>query len=198
MSKIFIVILYIYAAWHFWAFGGRTAEVTYDNSGNVIQQIYDRDGNMIGVYDEKGVQLKDTEYNFDGYIISEKTFENGRPVKEIEYEPYIDPADTSFEPESITICEYIYIPASTEVQVVYTEIEGDLSATHSVIHYMQSADNYVQKGASSYSSSKKTGQSKVRIHSVQEFGEDYNINTTYNEDGTVAKVKDSRDEDKEK
>ena len=54
MSKIFIVILYIYAALHFFAFGGRTAEVTYDSNGNVIQQVYDRKGNMIGVYDEKG------------------------------------------------------------------------------------------------------------------------------------------------
>ena len=198
MSKIFIVFLYIYAAWHFWAFGGRTAEVTYDNSGNVIQQMYDRKGNMIGVYDEKGVKLKETEYNFDGYIIGETTYEKGRVVKDVEYEPYIDQNDTNFEPEGITICEYIYIQDSTEVQVMYTEIKGDLSDTHSVTHYMQSADNYVQKGASSVSGSKLSGNLKVRIHSVQEFGEDYEIRTTYNEDGTIEKVKDSRDKDKEK
>ena len=57
MSKIFIVILYIYAALHFFAFGGRTAEVTYDSNGNVIQQVYDRKGNMIGGEEGESVHL---------------------------------------------------------------------------------------------------------------------------------------------
>ena len=197
MSKIFLVILYIYAALHFFAFGGRTAEVTYDSNGNVIQQVYDRKGNMIGVYDEKGIQLKEIERNSDGYVVGETTYENGRVIKEVEYEPYTNPADTNYEPKNITICEYVYTPNSTEVQVVYTEVVGDLNATHSVIHYMQSADNYVQKGASSFDSGKLSGSMEVRIHSVQEFGEDYEIRTTYNEDGTVEKVKDSREKDKE-
>lgn len=196
MAKIFLVILYIYTAWHIFAFSGQTAEVTVDEGGKVIQQLYDRHGNMTGIYDIKGEKLKETEYTFDGDIISETTYENGRVVKETEYEPCLKPEDTTFIPEEVETFEYIYTPGSTEVQVVLSITQYGITATDSIVYNMQSEDNYVRRGAFSSWGSETLKEFNVQLHSVTEVGPDYEIKAEYNSDGTVE-ISDSRDKEKE-
>ena len=177
------------------ALGGRTAEVTYDNSGNVIQQEYDRSGNMIGVYDEKGVQLKETEYNSDGHITAEKIYENGRLVKEAEYEPYMINDGGSFVAEHTEMFEFRYAPDSTEVEIVLSITDGELTATDSVVYHMQSPDNYITRGSYGSSGSEKIGKLEAYIYSVNEVGSDYEIETKYDGNGKVTRIEDSRDRD---
>lgn len=190
MSKIFLVILYIYTAIYIFAFGGRTVEIAYDHSGNIIQQEYDRRGNMVRVYDAKGEKLKEIEYRIDGYITAEEIYENGRLIKEVEYDPYIKGNGDTSDLESTEIREYRYALNDTEVEIVCSVTEGDVSDTDSIVYQMQEADNYVI-GLPSVAGGKESGKIVVRVRLVIEYGQDYEIQTTYKSDGTVE-IEDSR------
>ena len=190
MSKIFLVILYIYTAIYIFAFGGRTVEIAHDHSGNIIQQEYDRRGNMVRVYDAKGEKLKEIEYRIDGYITAEEIYENGRLIKEVEYDPYIKGNGDTSDLESTEIREYRYALNDTEVEIVCSVTEGDVSDTDSIVYQMQEADNHVI-ALLSWDVDRQAGTVVVRIHSVKEYGEDYEIRTRYKSDGTVE-IEDSR------
>ena len=191
MSKIFLVILYIYTAIYIFAFGGRTVEIAHDHSGNIIQQEYDRRGNMVRVYDAKCEKLKEIEYRIDGYITAEEIYENGRLIKEVEYDPYIKGNGDTSDLESTEIREYRYALNDTEVEIVCSVTEGDVSDTDSIVYQMQEADNHVI-ALLSWDVDRQAGTVVVRIHSVKEYGEDYEIRTRYKSDGTVE-IEDSRE-----
>lgn len=191
MSKIFLVILYIYTACYMFWFTGRTVEVTHDNNGNIIQQVYDRRGNMVQVHDVKGEKIKEIEYyGLSEDITTEETYENGRLIKEVEYDPYIKGNGDTSELESTKITEYRYALNNTEVEIVCSVNEGDISDTDSVIYQMQDADNHVI-GLTSVAGGKEAGKMVVRVRLVIEYGQDYEIQTTYKSDGTVE-IEDSR------
>lgn len=191
MSKIFLVILYIYTACYIYAFGGRTVEIAHDHSGNIIQQEYDRHGNMVRVYDAKGEKLKEIEYyGFSEDITAEEIYENGRLIKEVEYAPYIKGNGDTSDLESTEIREYRYALNDTEVEIVCSVTEGDVSDTDSIVYQMQEADNYVI-GLPSVAGGKESGKIVVRVRLVIEYGQDYEIQTTYKSDGTVE-IEDSR------
>ena len=192
MSKIFLVILYIYTACYMFWFTGRTVEVTYDdNSGSIIQQVYDRHGNMVQVHDIKGEKIKEIEYYGLGEdITTEEVYENGRLIKEIEYDPYIKANGDTSDLESTKIIEYRYALNSTEVEIVTSVTEGDISDTDSIVYQMQEAGNHVI-ALLSWDVDRQAGTVVVRIHSVKEYGEDYEIRTRYKSDGTVE-IEDSR------
>ena len=168
MSKIFLVILYIYTACYMFWFTGRTVEVTYDdNSGSIIQNKPDIVRFQI-----------------------QETYENGRLIKEVEYDPYIKANGDTSDLESTKIIEYRYALNSTEVEIVTSVTEGDISDTDSIVYQMQEADNHVI-ALLSWGVDRQAGTVVVRIHSVKEYGEDYEIRTRYKSDGTVE-IEDSR------
>ncbi len=193
MGKFFLVTLYLYTAWHIFAFGGRTVEITQDDMGNRIQQVYDRYGNITDVYDETGQKLKETSYSSDGEIMDERIYENGRLVKETEYDPYLDPVVMASYIGRTEQKEYKYTPDATQVEIIFTVQEGHVVIADSVTCNMQSPDNYVSVLAYSIYGTAQNGNFVAQIDSVMEYGPDYHIETRFNSDGTVH-IFDSREE----
>jgi hypothetical protein len=147
---------------------------------------------MVQVHDIKGEKIKEIEYyGLSEDITTEETYENGRLIKEIEYAPYIKANGDTSDLESTKIIEYRYALNSTEVEIVSSVTEGELSDTDSVIYQMQEEDNHVI-ALLSWGGGKEAGKMVVRIHSVKEYGEGYEIRTRYKSDGTVE-IEDSRE-----